>query len=171
MDGNNLSRTCVNKHTGARFFYLSVSQGGLRVERKGILEALQEANARTVAEQYEWLEASYQAKMQDYRRNLFIFSLVKALRKKEPKPPKKKEEKRQVERQVDRIVKPDVTRSLPPINLVKRGKVKIIPYKIQRQEYARQSLRVFKNPWRNRRFVSDLVYEGGHSARVYEAKS
>ena len=132
------------------------------MERKGILEALQEANARTAAEQYEWLEASYQAKMQDYRRNLFIFSLVKALRKKEPVPPKKKEEKR-VDRQ-------DVPKSLPPINLVKRGKVKIIPYKIQRQEYARQSLRVFKNPWRNRRFVSDLVYEGGHSARVYEAK-
>ena len=133
------------------------------MERKGILEALQEANARTAAEQYEWLEASYQAKMEDYRKNLFIFSLVKALRKKEPKPPKKKEEKR-VDRQ-------DVPKSLPPINLVKRGKVKIIPYKIQRQEYARQSLRVFKNPWRNRRFVSDLVYEGGHSARVYEAKS
>ena len=133
------------------------------MERKGILEALQEANARTAAEQYEWLEASYQAKMEDYRKNLFIFSLVKALRKKEPVPPKKKEEKR-VDRQ-------DVPKSLPPINLVKRGKVKIIPYKIQRQEYARQSLRVFKNPWRNRRFVSDLVYEGGHSARVYEAKS
>ena len=141
------------------------------MERKGILEALQEANARTVAEQYEWLEASYQAKMKDYRRNLFIFSLVKALRKKEPKPPKKKEEeKRQVERQVERIVKPDVPKSLPPINLVSRSKVKIIPYQIHRQEYARQSLRVFKNPWRNRRFVSDLVYEGGHSASVYEAK-
>ena len=135
------------------------------MERKGILEALQEANARTVAEQYEWLEASYQAKMENYRKNLFIFSLVKALRKKEPIPPKKKEEKR-----VERIVKPDVTRSLPPINLVSRSKVKIIPYQIHRQEYARQSLRVFKNPWRNRRFVSDLVYEGGHSASVYEAK-
>lgn len=139
------------------------------MERKGILEALQEANARTVAEQYEWLEASYQAKMEDYRKNFFIFSLVKALRKKEPRPPKKKEEKR-VERQVERIVKPDVTKSLPPINLVTRSKVKIIPYQIHRQEYARQSLRVFKNPWRNRRFVSDLVYEGGHSASVYEAK-
>lgn len=135
------------------------------MERKGILEALQEANARTVAEQYEWLEASYQKKMEDYRKTFFIFSLVKALRKKEPRPPKKKEEKR-----VERIVKPDVPKSLPPINLVKRGKVKIIPYQIHRQEYARQSLRVFKNPWRNRRFVSDLVYEGGHSASVYEAK-
>lgn len=140
------------------------------MERKGILEALQEANARTVAEQYEWLEASYRQKVEDYRRNLFIFSLVKALRKKEPKPPKKKEEEK---RQVERIVvfnDAPKTRSLPPINLVKRGKVKIIPYKIQRQEYARQSLRVFKNPWRNRRFVSDLVYEGQHSASVYEAK-
>lgn len=139
------------------------------MERKGILEALQEANARTAAEQYEWLEASYQAKMEEYRRSFFIFSLVKALRKKEPKPPKKKEEKRQVERIVVFNDDPK-TRSLPPINLVKRGKVKIIPYKIQRQEYARQSLKVFKNPWRNRRFVSDLVYEGGHSASVYEAK-
>jgi hypothetical protein len=135
------------------------------VERKGILEALQEANARTVAEQYEWLEASYQKKMEDYRKNLFIFSLVKALRKKEPKPPKKKE--KQVERQVERIVKPDVpkAKSLPPINLVVSRKVKIIPYQLHRQEYARQSLRVFKNPWRNRRFVSDLVYEGEHGAR------
>jgi hypothetical protein len=135
------------------------------VERKGILEALQEANARTVAEQYEWLEASYQKKMEDYRKNLFIFSLVKALRKKEPRPPKKKEEEK---RQVERIVvfnDDPKTKSLPPINLVVRSKVKIIPYQIQRQEYARQSLRVFKNPWRNRRFVSDLVYEGDHGAR------
>lgn len=164
MDGNNLSRTCVNKHTGARFFYLSVSQVSVkevRVERKGILEALQEANARTVAEQYEWLEASYRQKVEEYRKNFFIFSLVKALRKKEPKPPKKKEEK-QVERQVER--KPDVPNNLPPINLVER-KVKIIPYQLHRQEYARQSLRVFKNPWRNRRFVSDFVYEGEHGAR------
>lgn len=131
------------------------------MERKGILEEIQEANARTVAEQYEWLEASYRQKVEEYRKNFFVFSLVKALRKKEPKPPKKKE--KQVERQVER--KPDVPNNLPPINLGEASKVKIIPYQLHRQEYARQSLRVFKNPWRNRRFVSDLVYEGQYEAR------